>query len=528
MKDGRVKYLRELCRNEFDDDGTPVLSLGAVQDITELKQAENRYKEANKLLIQAKNDAEAANQAKSVFLSNMSHELRTPLNAVLGFSELLSRDPQLDEKQKENLGIIYRSGSHLLALINDVLDMSKVEAGRVELELKSVDLHLLLHDIGDLMRPRVEAKHLQFVLELAPRLPQYVQLDMEKFRQVLINLLDNAIKFTKTGGVILRADVDDVSNDEWQLRIEVEDSGIGISADEIGTIFEPFIQAGCSANEQQGTGLGLAINRQLIHLMGGDISVQSTINKGSLFRFEIPVKAVAAIEMNVLVEETQQRVSSLAVDEPEWRILVVEDDNNNRLLLSRQLTFVGFKVREAVNGAEAIQQFKDWQPHLIWMDIRMPVVDGYEATRRIRSLPGGEQVIILALTASVFKNQSEEILAAGCNAVLHKPYNELGVFTAMAEQLGLHYIYEGKDESPSQDFLAKLECDDLQGLPDEWLVKFLTLVRLGDINAMLTHTDTLAAEHAEAKAKLNHCVNEFQYQNLVAILEEKIGSIKDT
>jgi PAS domain S-box-containing protein len=527
MKDGSIKYLRELCRNEFDDDGTLLRSLGAVQDITELKQAENRYKEANKQLIQAKNDAEAANLAKSVFLSNMSHELRTPLNAVLGFSEILAHDPQLNEKQKENLEIINRSGSRLLVLINNILDMSKIEAGRIELEFKPVDLHFLLRDIGDMMRPRVEAKHLQFALELAPRLPQYVQLDMEKFRQVLINLLDNAIKFAKTGGVILRADADDVSSGEWQLRFEVEDSGIGIPADEIGTIFEPFIQADRSANEQQGTGLGLAISRQLIHLMGGDISVQSTINKGSIFRFEIPADVAEANadvdEMKQQIEETRQRVIGLAVDEPEWRILVVEDDSNNRLLLSRQLDFVGFKVREAVNGSEAIQQFEDWHPHFIWMDIRMPVMDGYEATRRIRALPGGEQVIILALTASAFKNQEERILAAGCNAALHKPYNESDVFTAMGEQLGLHYIYEERDESLNQESLAKLERDDLQGLPDEWLVKFLTLVRLGDINAMLMHTDTLAAEHAEAKAKLNHYIHEFQFQNLIKILEDKLG-----
>jgi PAS domain S-box-containing protein len=496
------------------------ITLSIWRDITEHKLLERN-------IIHAKEEAERANQAKSIFLANMSHELRTPLNAVLGFSEMLARDPQLNEKQKENLNIINRSGSYLLALINNVLDMSKIEAGRVELELASVDLSHLMHDVSDMMRPRAEAKHLQFVLELSPGLPQNVQVDMEKLRQVLINLLGNAIKFTEAGSVILRADADDLSNGKWQLHFEIEDTGLGIPADEIGDIFEPFMQAGHSASKQQGTGLGLAISRQfihLIHLMRGDITVQSTINKGSVFRFEIPTETATADDIKKYADETKQRVVGLAVGEPEWRILVVEDDFNNRLLLSRLLAFVGFKVYEAENGEEAIQQFKDWQPHLIWMDIRMPVMDGYEATRRIRALPGGEQVIILALTASAFKDQEEKFLAVGCNAVYHKPYDEPTIFAAMKEQLDLHYIYEDVSELPNQNALSKLCSEDLQNLPDAWLVQFLKTARLGDSETMLILTSKLAAEHAKVKAKLDYAIHEFQFQAMVKILEEKIGS----
>jgi signal transduction histidine kinase/CheY-like chemotaxis protein len=476
----------------------------------------------------AKETAEAANRAKSIFLANMSHELRTPLNAVLGFSELMARDPQTNQKQNENLRIIKRSGQHLLALINDVLDMSKIEAGRTELELEPVDLHLLLQEIGDMFSLRAKTKDLEFHLQRHTDLPQYVSLDVGKLRQILINLLSNAVKFTDSGGVTLRADAEGLADGNWCVRFEIEDSGPGIPTNEAGTIFEPFKQAGHSASKQQGTGLGLAISRQFIQLMRGEISVESNPGKGSVFRFEIPAEAVAVIEMNELVDETRQRVVGLAANEPEWRILIVEDVADNRLLLRRLLESVGFTVREAVNGEEGIQQFQDWQPQLIWMDIRMPVMDGYEATRRIRELAGGKEVKILALTASAFKEQEPEILAAGCDAVLHKPFNESTIFTAMEKQLGLHYIYEETNELLNQASLAKLQRDDLRGLPDKWLAEFLNTARLGDSKAMLILTSKLAAKHAKTKAKLDHCIHEFQFQNLIKILEEKIGLTEKT
>jgi PAS domain S-box-containing protein len=498
----------------------PIQKGGAVRtftDVTDRKKAEQEMRNA-------KEAAETANQAKSTFLTNMSHELRTPLNAVLGFSELMARDSETNQKQYETLNVINRSGKHLLGLINDVLDMSKIEAGHIKLEPEPVDLHLLLNNMSDMFKQRAETKALQFSQELTDSLPQYVSLDTAKLRQVLINLLGNAVNFTHAGMIILRADAKKIDVGQWCLCFEVEDTGIGIPDDELETVFEPFVQSSHSPNKHQGTGLGLAISRQFIELMGGVLTVKSAVGKGSVFRFEIPAESANASEIEAGATIIKQQVVGLAADEPERRILVVEDVADNRLLLRSLLEAVDFKVREAVNGKEAIEQFTDWQPHLIWMDMRMPVMDGYEATRCIRELPGGNDVKILALTASVFKEQETIILAAGCDAVLHKPFNEAEIFTAMGEHLGLQFIYEEDSALINQPPLAKLALEDLQGLPDTWLDEFLKTTRLGDTEAMLSLTETLDTEHAETKAKLVHLIKEFQLEYLIKLLEEKTGT----
>jgi PAS domain S-box-containing protein len=332
-------------------------------------------------LQEARRAAEAANQAKSAFLANMSHELRTPLNAILGFTQLMDRDPNLTAEQQENLGIINRSGEHLLALINEVLEMSKIEAGRVTLEENSFDLYRLLDGLEEMFRLRARDKGLALSFERAENVPQYVRTDEGKLRQVLSNLLGNAVKFTQEGGVALRVGTKDEgrrTKDQppsvvrrSSLVFEVEDTGPGMAPEELAVVFDPFVQATSGQQPQEGTGLGLSISQQYVRLMGGDITVSSEVGRGSLFQFDVQAGLADAAE--VQAAQPRRRVLGLEPNQPIYRLLVAEDKETNRQLLVKLLEPLGFEVQEAVNGQEAIEVWERWEPHLIWMDMRMPV-----------------------------------------------------------------------------------------------------------------------------------------------------------
>ncbi len=444
-KNGDVRIM-EISGVTFGED-----LLATFIDFTARKQAEAELKEYHdhleKLVEErttalsiAKEAAEAANVAKSTFIATMSHELRTPLNAILGFSELMGRDVTTTAAQKETLAIIKRSGAHLLSMINDVLDISKIEAGRLELDIQAIDLIGLLQDIGAMISVRAVDKQLSFRLEIAPDIAQYINADSGKLRQVLINLLGNAIKFTQHGEVVLRADTQPLPTAAAiMLSIEVADSGAGIAKDKLDDLFKPFVQIVQANSDVKGTGLGLAISKSLIELMGGCIDVTSILGAGSTFRVELPVTIASAD--NITVEEEWRPVKCIAPDQPPWRLLVVDDNTDNRLLLVTILTEVGFQVREAENGREAIKAFEQWQPHLIWMDMRMPVMDGYEATVKIRQLAGGDAVKIIALTASAFKEQHGRIINAGCDAVLHKPFHIPEIFAVLDKHLEVKFVF---------------------------------------------------------------------------------------
>ena len=377
----------------------------------------------------------SANQAKSEFLAYMSHELRTPLNAILGFTQVLQGEAAdaLPPEQRESVDIIGRSGEHLLSLVNDILDMSKIEAGQMVLNEQSFDLHQLLTTLEDMLRLRAEGKGITLTFHYQDETPQYIHADEQKLRQILLNLLGNAIKFTHIGGVTCRVwaeylEPDSTTTNPIQLFIAVEDTGPGIDSEELDNLLEAFHQVQATGPQQEGTGLGLTISHRFVQLMGGKLGVISEPGSGSTFTVRIPCQWRSQ-------PQSTPQATPVAAPTRRYRMLVTDDDMTSRLLLTKLFGTVGHEIRQAANGQEAVDIWREWKPDLVWMDIRMPIMDGCEATRRIKAADIDHQTVVIALTASAFEEQRQMMLASGCDDFVRKPFKRDELLSKIQQHL---------------------------------------------------------------------------------------------
>ena len=480
----------------------------------------------------AKDSADAANRAKSSFLAKMSHQLRTPLNAILGFTQVMGRDRSLSVTQQEQLAIINHSGKNLLDLINNVLEMSKIEAGQMSLQCTDFNLRNLLTKLKKLLQLKANIKGIELEFKLGDRVPQYVYGDEDKLQQVLLNLLDNGIKFTDRGKVSLEVSL--VSSlvrppsDKLNLHFVVSDTGIGIHQEELEILFEPFrMQSALHLQqEQEGTGLGLPLGHHFVRLMGGQLTVASVVGEGSHFRFEIPLDV--GQPKSASANFSDEKIVGLIPEQPNYRILVVDDERDHRLLMMHLLGTVGFAVREACNGKEAIAIWEAWQPHLITMDMRMPVMNGLEATRQIKASLQGQTTTIIALTAHAFQQDRQQVLMAGCDDFLSKPFEEQVLLEKISHHLGVRYLYEAssteveqqKDQDSRSTVLATDDITDAewQELSADNLMALHQRAIEADSESILSLSEQIS--HPAIAQWLQQRVRCFEFEEIALEIEE--------
>ncbi|TAG95796.1 MAG: hybrid sensor histidine kinase/response regulator [Oscillatoriales cyanobacterium] len=498
--------------------------------------------------------AEAANRAKSIFLANMSHELRTPLNAILGFSQLMQHSTNLNLQDQENLRIINRSGEHLLTLINQVLDLAKIEVGRITLNPTEFELNSLMKEVEEMFQLQAQEKQLQLIFYSSSNVPTYIRTDEVKLRQVLINLLSNAIKFTKEGGISVRVtsvvsnenqelpitntsttrpinpsttlrehvvegplSVVEGLNTNSQLHFEIEDTGCGMDPDELDKLFRAFVQTQAGESYQQGTGLGLVISQQFVKLMGGQIAVRSQVGCGTTFTFDIPVSVVDA--STIKPKQVSRQVIALEPNQPRYRILIVDDRADLRQLLVKMLNRFDFDLQEASNGIEAIEIWANFEPHLIFMDMRMPIMDGYEATKRIKANIKGQATAIVAVSASSAGEAPTVVLSDDCDDFIRKPFREAEILDALHKHLGVRYIYDEPQSAEESTQIQALTPKALAGLPVDWLASLEQATIECDLELILTKIEQIRDRNDSLANALTGLANEFLFNQILDLIK---------